>query len=510
MSGGVDASDGSQPAVGDGERGLHTRPPVMKLHLVRGSFFFELTVAAAAAAAAGPVAMDAELWSKMPEDLMWEVVRFLPAVTLFQWRLVSRKWRRELTSARIRERIDDATGTLEQQQPQERVVACVSPPGSASGGISNSSASCGNVVEVDLSMVPSGFWSPTWGHGWYTVVAAGHGLVVISNDHEPVEPWKAGDANSYCVVNPVTRACVVLPGLPFPPDTWAVPTSTRVAIFSGASSTAWRSATYDVAAAGAAGDGDGAGWVTAHKPHPRGDIDRFWWWSAGGAVLGDETYCYTRPDRRVHVLAPGRRRRRPGPGGGGGGELSLVEVGALDAPSTALLRGSRGNTIKEMVVTTHRGAVYLVGHLGQTSVVCGVWRLAARPGRPAALTDSKWEEVARLGKRELERLTGVTLRPRLWMTDAYGVGDMVCLRLVQETRCGDHDGGAWLVAFHLAKRQWELLLPLPYGECAARAFELRADEVTPTPRRVPRDDGHACLAMRLCIDAILDAWRCFF
>lgn len=114
------------------------------------------------------------------------------------------------------------------------------------------------VLHVDLStFVPSCFWSKS---KTYFVEAAAHGLVCIRNTvgAETVTTMR------YCVVNPLTRSCTVLPELPFSPHRWGLPSSTSVAI-SFWSDTAWHSATYDLLAAG-------AGWVAAVKLDlPRGD-----------------------------------------------------------------------------------------------------------------------------------------------------------------------------------------------------------------------------------------------
>lgn len=114
--------------------------------------------------------MDAAVWAKLPEELLWEVLRFVPAAKLFQLQLVSRKWRHVLTSAHFRKRLTKS------EQQQEPLVAIVSQFSSASDRDSGSSHA--KVLEVDLSMVPCWFWSR--GDN-YTVMAAAHGLVCICN-----------------------------------------------------------------------------------------------------------------------------------------------------------------------------------------------------------------------------------------------------------------------------------------------------------------------------------------
>lgn len=99
-------------------------------------------------------------------------------------------------------------------------------------------------------MVPSCFcWNDEdedddKGSSWRPrIEAAAHGLVCLSTDtefrhgsrrrekHLPEEegeyrkPW----TNRYCVVNPLTRSCLVLPPLPFQADRSLPPTSTSVA-----------------------------------------------------------------------------------------------------------------------------------------------------------------------------------------------------------------------------------------------------------------------------------------
>lgn len=62
-------------------------------------------------------------------------------------------------------------------------------------------------------MVPKWFWNS------FSVVAAGHGLLCISNESDLPDMWmkpgKACEADRYCVLNPLTHTCIVLPELPF-------------------------------------------------------------------------------------------------------------------------------------------------------------------------------------------------------------------------------------------------------------------------------------------------------
>lgn len=155
-----------------------------------------------------------------------------------------------------------------------------------------------------------------------------------------------------------------------------LPTSTVVSIWR-ASGTAYRSATYDLATAAA---GNGGGWVSAHKPLHKLVLPRersASWWPPVGAMLGGETYWYTRHDNRVHVLAAGDEAE---------------EVGALAAPSVTLL--GLPEEYNPAFLVAHSGAVYFVAQLRMVGVVCGVWRLVRQAQR------MEWEGVGSFGGRE--------------------------------------------------------------------------------------------------------------
>lgn len=151
------------------------------------------------------MAMEPAVWSRMPDDLMWRVLVLVPVAKRFQFQAVSHKWRQALTSADFRARCA-AAGPRDMD---ERVVACVSPAeytGSTSstttGSTTTGSSDSSKVVHMDLSFVPRSFWKSNT----YNVVAAGAGLVVISNNSERqhlgqtwarAKPW----VDQYCVLN---------------------------------------------------------------------------------------------------------------------------------------------------------------------------------------------------------------------------------------------------------------------------------------------------------------------
>lgn len=179
-----------------------------------------------------------------------------------------------------------------------------------------------NVLEVDLSFVPSSFWSKL--QQTYSVEAAAHGLVCISNDseyhhylarvmrreqgveeqeEEQEEAWGAGRpwSNRYCLLNPLTRTCIVLPEPPFKVGKWLLPTSTSVAILGWSDPEtgpqAVLSATYEWQSASAAG----GGWVSSCKLLLPGSEER--------------TYCNWRGAGRPSLLVHSSRQQGACDGG---------------------------------------------------------------------------------------------------------------------------------------------------------------------------------------------------
>lgn len=243
-------------------------------------------------------------------------------------------------------------------------------------------------MNLDLSFVPGWFWSSFWGWSSYVVVATGHGLVCISNGHQIPHKMKPGEeackADRYCVLNPLTRTCVVLPAdLPFRPDRWLLPTSATVAIWSAsASGSVCRLATYDLAA------GADACWVWAHK-----------------LVLNYERSCWSPMDA---MTGP----RAAGPGRGAGGQAAS-QLGD-DVLSATLLGldetyacGCVAQVSEHTLGVVHGGAVYWVAQLllmvasdqavpvpvTRRNALCGVWRVAV----PASASGGmEWEVVALL------------------------------------------------------------------------------------------------------------------
>lgn len=272
-------------------------------------------------------ARQARVWRKLPEDLIWEVLRFVPAVKHFQWQAVSRKWHQVLTSSYFRIATAAAAAAAapresEEEQQQPYVVAGVgdklwyTEPGEV------------KVVDIDLcSFVPSSFWkyrTPS-----YSVVAAANGLVCISNmnvrldnsdeddssnesdsecqddsKHQPQRTRRPKETQrripketQLCVLNPVTRACKVLPPVPFKPWGWLPPTPTMLTIFGlmpADYSEEVRLATCDLAANGGGG---GGGWDLAEcRPSEAFFIPAV-------AVFAGTTYVSG--GNRTRVLTPG-------------------------------------------------------------------------------------------------------------------------------------------------------------------------------------------------------------
>lgn len=127
--------------------------------------------------------MSAQVWSKLPAELMWEVVLRLPTAKHFQLHVVSRKWQQVLTLAKFRDRClaaaaGRAGSSEEEKQQQQRVVACVDVAGGGkSTGGSRIPCSCfcrychsidssvkAKVLYIDLShFVPDLFWASDGG-----------------------------------------------------------------------------------------------------------------------------------------------------------------------------------------------------------------------------------------------------------------------------------------------------------------------------------------------------------
>lgn len=388
---------------------------ILRLSIWRGSLPVTCSRAAddvAGAAAAGLRAqtMDPELWSRLPDrdELIWEVLRFLPATQHFQLHSVSPQWRRELRSTYFRNRVA-ARGP--EVPPLPRVVACLQVIEEHGDNVNNSSKSRDSISSEEKSMqvldinlssfVPAWFWS-TYSGAYYSVVAAAEGLVCISNDsemehyneHDEVcdadpdlveqqlsqpdwltacrEHWKPW-ASRYCVLNPLTSTCVVLPPLPFWPAQWLPPTATAVVIYS----LDWqkgevRVATYDLATGG------GGAWVVAAHKCRSLHVDEHLRLEALltlCGVAGDTKNWWCHEDDRVRVLEAAAA--------GGVGDPS---VAALGLDPAAFQPCPHDGLETELVA--HRGAVFAVAtpkpvveskYKRPDDVVCCVWRLQAAP-----------------------------------------------------------------------------------------------------------------------------------
>lgn len=372
-----------------------------------------------------------------------------------------------------------------------------SPPASSSGSSSSESDFNCKALEVDLSFVPTWFWSR---RSWDSccVVAAAHGLVCISNQNQHPHMRKKARkkckaADRYCVLNQLTRTCIVLPPkLPFQPDMWFLPSSTSVAIYSVSTShTAWRLATYDLAS--------GAGWARKSFLLPCERSLRSWWVPVGAKLPDDNTVAQgLDPDDLDHVPSPTL--------------LGLDEA-----------CGCVTDTSESALVVGHRRTLYFVGQLfmppparvahvrTRQSALCGVWRVkCAADGRP------EWKGVALLdASRAIERLTGFTCSGSTYFTGAYTVRELVCFHIValhdspaDNNRSPQPLEGAWLFGFNLETLRWELV----YGRdsrngdevsinTTAMMMELRPDlylsySTASTPQQPPprRSNQHSAAA----------------
>lgn len=266
-------------------------------------------------------------------------------------------------------------------------------------------------MAIDLSFVPSSFWSEESQRSQsYYVAAAAHGLVCIAS-------------NGYCVLNTLKHTCIVLPEPPFRRRLLLL-TSTSVGIL------AWSdpetapqtllSATYDLLLDPAA---EGGGWVSVCKlVLPRDSYcvcddgpSCYCNWPPDGTLLGGQAYWYASHYNKVHVVAAGG-------------------VQVIDAPSVTLLglpsilnelrwAGVRVPGIRcyqRTALVAHRGKIYFVAELETRTEVCGVWRIATSDvdGR------LEWEGVALLDEAELEmkRVTGTRFRGGQ-LAGAYGAGE---------------------------------------------------------------------------------------
>lgn len=409
---------------------------------------------------------DASLWSRLPDDIMWRVLGFLPPTKRFQLHCKSRQWQRVLTSSHFRDTIAMAAPAApadSEQQPQRQqgVVACVTPfPGyrsdnpraSSSGGGSARSGGrkvkkAAAVVDVDLAaFVPAWFWKPPHKKGcrsaypYYDVVAAGDGLVCISNKTDTLWSWcdcdpegvavaaaaAAATDRYYCVLNPATRTHVrgAAAGAHAQPllSVGLSAAALTLHMWEDVGGGYWemKTATCDlpggarpVAGAGAGASGGGPRWTEVRKaavpwPRPRGC-----WPPDVTAECGDgDTFWYHAG--RVHLLATS--------GGGGGGALDAAVVDTVDGPSVALqgqdAAATRYDDKGEVFLVAHCGTILLVAQLmrrGLTGAaagdahtptsssmrgleaVTGVWRLARRQ-------KTVWEPVSRLDMWRVKRL----------------------------------------------------------------------------------------------------------
>lgn len=350
----------------------------MRLHIARGSF------STACAQGECPF-MDPAVWSRMPEDILWQVVLLLPAVKRFQLQLVSRKWRKRLTSTKF---CNSFAAAAALRELEESVVACVTP-----GGGDKPTGKL-KVLEIDLSFVPREFWTSDY----YRVVAAGNGLVCISNDSVCQNRRRLSEApwvDQYCLLNPLTRTFVVLPELPIlrMPLKWLPPTSTSIAVFSRSDLDCGID-TLNLKQLASGGVGSG-GWVSAGLSRPRYSV------KPAIAQCGGISYWFGTDGLRLLV---------PGPGG------ELVDaVEPLPAPSVETLgldtSASRICHLCGSHLVLHGGTVFLVANLQRVDPnskrvdygpdkPCGVWRLARDPVMA-------WEAVTLLDAQEVERATGV-------------------------------------------------------------------------------------------------------
>lgn len=424
------------------------------------------------------VAMD-PVWETLPENLQFEVVGFLPHAKIFQLHVVSRRWRNVLSSPTFR---------IRNSMVSAPVVGIVFPPGREGEGTESegesSQGSEGEGTEpegesshtddseiaddrdddrnqiqfdIELKMVPLEFWSCKY---QYTIVAAAHGLVCISND-----------SSQYCVLNPLTRTARLLPQPPFKAAVCIIQSVECLSIAGELDEDrGWRLATFYLTAHNNV-------WVCAAVPMP---MDRnYSCWCHSHALLGGVVYCYNVKDNTVRQLtAPGN-------------VVQFAEVHpALHVPSVTLLGlHEEGNWRTEsfrqqqVYLTEHRGILYFVAAPWTNNIVCAIWRLAWRDGGLM-----QWEGVALLKEEQLQKLTARTSFRHLELTSAYGVNAILCCQVgarVEDFDSDDPDAysyeipyDTWLVGFNLNTLEWQLMCAanaISYGVHVPIAMECRPD-----------------------------------
>lgn len=478
-------------------------PSSLRLHLLRGKLVPE------SGSGSGGAPMDEAVWSRLPDDLLWRVMVTVPAATRAQLHLVSREWRRVLASAEFRTRVvahhraarvghhgaAAASGS--------GVVACVaggggSPSASSGEDGANSGGKSSNLaaVDVDLAFVPRGFWKSD---DEFKVVAARAGLLCISNNVTRDEAGAvAPERTRYCVVNPLTRSCRLLPRLPFPPWGWTVTaawvTVTGLLVADGAAvgvDFVWKTATCDVLLEEDAAAAPGR-WVVADEPIAR------WRMAPGGppcpavAVCHGGTYVYY--ERRVHF-----RRASCSATAQGGTGTGTAAAPAPASTTTVTFDAPRPTepgdftlNYRNVALVAQQGTVFFVGAVEKQGaappMLCVVWRLVPSGSSSSASSRRNntgmimsWEVQGGLLMDDVTRFTQSRYAGsrRHHLCGAWGAGDWLCVEVgvkyIHDHRSNFFDWLRVMVGFSLDSGNWELLHDDERCHEAAQAFELKPD-----------------------------------
>lgn len=467
---------------------------VMRLHMVQ-------TNLTAAAPTAGAEAMDPAKWCKLPLEILWKVLVMVPPPKRYQFQLVSRQWRQELTSAAFRKAVADREREKGAQPAADAsvMVTCVqrnadavqrkadrvrnrvhvaATPGKNAYGcwgddderIRNSAVLVS--VDIDLTFIPRLlFWGNRSSFS-YKVLAAADGLVCIASaDAREAAGRPSTQAKmSLCVVNPVSRTFRMLPELPILGQTRLIMSyghhQCAVHLRAGwttvmvnicrrrpATDMHWALATYDLTAPAA----EEQQWTVARGPAcqdptflPSSCSHHLIW--CDGLV-----FCYLHTQRCVLVDAVTGR------------DNGVVAVAASRLPD---------DTMDDVCMAESRGSVYVVatvrdGHLK----ACRVWRLDATSGNSVVV----WHRVASMPRKKLDQLTGFRYVScgEISVFQAFPIGDKLCFQL--SLWDGRKDAPPCpvnvMVGFNLERTnivKWELLYHEKGLEfMPAYAFELR-------------------------------------
>lgn len=406
-----------------------------------------------------------------------------------QLQLVSREWKRELTSAafrwlvaaRERERAAAGTGTsamiacVAQRWDTFRVVRIRAgvPWDTTSWGYYHCRSAVAAGVDVDLTrLVPASFSDRRNNDLDYTVLAAGDGLVCLA----AADTYIRGGPLSLCVVNPLSRASRELPELPDSIRSrllWPGQHRQRAVHLRAGRVTVlvnvwdlpedevhWVVATYDLTAAPAAQQQ----WTVAQGPacpdlayFAEGLCSQHLVWCDG------KVWCYlaTRFCVQVDAVTPD-------------GGVAAVATSPTPTFLTNVCMAERGGSV--YVIATARDCL---DHISRH-----IWRLEICPGRGTNRVVWRW--VTKLPRHVVNRLTGYRyVRCReVWVRQVCPAGDMICFQIDLKDWRKCRRGAPRrslpanvMLGFNLVKEDWELVFDeTGLGFDNPFVFDLRPDE----------------------------------